>query len=670
MEIFGNALADIVNAEVSHPAIVAPLAAGLEEGTPFMAYEYVAGESLDVALRRAARSSAALEWIAALADAVDAAHAGGLVHGALHLRDVLVSSEGVCATGFGIASALEYVRLDIPVRRPYTAPEVMAGRRWGPPADRFAVAVLAYELLTGVRLPGNGDEAIAGLRESCPDVADIAGLQQAFRNALADEPAIRSPSAAAFVAALGRAVGDEALERSPSGVRGREPAAGVGPDVLDAALEAQGGAEVGDVARGDDRAALDAPEYDEPVGSEPPGSGGTTAQAVQFALPGAGADVEGLSVGSASPGGADQDLRSEGRSRREPPSKRRSPRRAGGRRRAGPVVAVRDSLHFDPLDDRSAVESAVEPTDYDGEGEEEVPPPPSPASLRAMAPVIAAIVVGGLLAYLVNTGLRTSGDEVAGGAPEQPAGAGAGVEWSEGTVVESDAQGSPSTAGRSSTLVDETIMPVGDAPLRGADRLPGASPPAPAPPAAIADPPAAGRPPSTAAAPVVPQTPPAERGRMLIRTTPSGALVTLDGRPRGAAPLSIDDVSPGVHRLSVAAPGYVTDEREMTIAPGSPVTAVDIALTPLAAGDAPAAPAGASGVGAGSLLVESRPPGATVRVDDVAVGVTPVAVPDVALGQRQVRIELPGYRPWVAEVDVSGAERVRVGASLEPERRR
>ena len=52
------------------------------------------------------------------------------------------------------------------------------------------------------------------------------------------------------------------------------------------------------------------------------------------------------------------------------------------------------------------------------------------------------------------------------------------------------------------------------------------------------------------------------------------------------------------------------------------------------------------------------------------VGVTPVQVPDVAFGAHQVRIELPGYRPWVAEVDVSGTEEVRVGASLEPGGRR
>ena len=52
------------------------------------------------------------------------------------------------------------------------------------------------------------------------------------------------------------------------------------------------------------------------------------------------------------------------------------------------------------------------------------------------------------------------------------------------------------------------------------------------------------------------------------------------------------------------------------------------------------------------------------------VGVTPVEVSDVDFGARRVRIELPGYRPWATEVDVSGTERIRVAARLEPEGRR
>ncbi len=586
VEVFGNALADIVNVEVSHPAIVAPLAAGLEAGTPFMAYEYIEAESLDVALRREARPAAALEWIAALAGAVDAAHARGLVHGALHLRDVLVSADGVCATGFGIGSALELVRLGIPVRRPYAAPEVAAGRRWGPPADRFAVAVLAYELLTGTRPAGNGDQVLGDLRELCPSAADPAGLQQAFRNVLADEPAIRSASATAFVTAVARAMGDE-TPASPAAVAGGPPGAG-----LDETGGAQPGARSGaGVAEGGD-APFGAP------GSDPP---------EQAALPDEALSPENPVPKDAEADYGGQEVRGERmrRPQRASGPKRRPPRRAGARRRTGPVVAVRDDVHFDPLDAGAAVASRDDRIGSD----DDVPPPPSPTSMRAMAPVMVAMAVGVLVAYLVFTGLWTAGDEAPGPAPDAAEVPVTAVEPRAEARAGAGPRDTTPAAGGPRVLVEEPVVPVGDPPLRGgADPLAGAgervvdtpaadaAPPAFEPPSADVDAPVAAPRPSTAVAPPAPEAAPA---------------------------------------ASLAAAGVPE----------------------------PDAPADA----AGSLLVRSRPPGATVRVDDVVVGVTPVEVPGVASGARRVRIELPGYRLWATEVDVSGTEQVRVGASLLPE---
>ena len=719
VEIFGNALADVVNVGVSHPALVAPLAAGLEAGTPFLAYEYVAAESLDVTLRREARPAGGLAWIAALAGAVDAAHGLGLVHGALHLRDVLVTSDGVCATGFGIASALEHVGLEFPVRRPYTAPEVMAGRRWGPAADRFALAVLAYELLAGTR-PSDGDGAIAELPGLRPDVADPAGLQQAFRNALADDPDIRSASAAGFAAALARAIGDQAFENPPPAALGELPAEIGGaaargrdesPRPRGARLELE---REGTGPGGDETASGAPPELDvrmERAGDEaPPGS----TPPVRVAMPDPDFPRDEEDPGAAAPPG-DGGSRDEG-GRGSPPAPRaqRGPRRrTDAPRRGGPVVAVRHDVRWDPPDERIAAPPAGAGTAYD-EDEEDVLPPPSPASMRGMVPVVASMALGILVAYLAVMGFGTPGDEASGGAGE-PSGA-AGVAWSEETVGDAGLPASSSAAGTPRTVAGERIVPSGDPPLAGGDPpaprpvdpdppasssaaggprtvageqvvpagdppLAGGDPPAPRPvdpdpPAASPPPaaaPAASPPPANAVPPAAPGTPPAGSGRVLIRTTPAGALVTLDGRSRGAAPLSLGDVSPGVHRLGVAAPGYVSEEREITVSAGAPATAVNVALTPLAAVDPPArgAPPGAAArVGAGSLYVVSRPAGATVTVDDAVVGVTPVAAPDVAFGTHRVRIELPGYRPWVTEVDVSGTEPVRLGASLEPAGRR
>ena len=209
-EIFVEALKRIVDVGFAHPTIVTPLDAGLEEGIPFLATEYVTAESLDVAVHHVAPASAdqMIMLVGQLAAAVDAAHARGVMHGGLHARDVFVAPEITRVNGFGVASALEHVGLKVPVRRPFTAPEIVAGRSWGPEADRFAVATIAYEFLTGKRLAGTGDEVLTRLLAvESVNVADPSGLQQAFRNALADDPAIRPASAAGFVMALGEAVG-------------------------------------------------------------------------------------------------------------------------------------------------------------------------------------------------------------------------------------------------------------------------------------------------------------------------------------------------------------------------------------------------------------------------------------------------------------------------------
>ncbi len=590
---------------------MAPLAAGLEAGAPYLAYEHVDGESLDVALRREPRPPEALRWIALLAGAVDAAHARGLEHGGLHLRDVLVSSEGVCATGFGIARALEHVQLGVPVRRPYTAREMTAGRRWGPPADRFAVAVLAYELLTGARPAGDPDEAVADLRELCPDAADPAGLQQAFRNALADDPAIRSASAAVFASAIERAVGGESPEARPTPRRREPEAGGAGPagDFPDAP-DAAGGGDAGPAAG---ETAFGARGLDGPAGRGPAGAGDEPPRIVPPAA----------AVPEDRPGDGEVPRREadEGRSRSRSASRsRRRSRRGGKRRRTGPVVAVRDDVHFDPLDDRGAVEPPAERP----EREEDVPPPPSPTSLRAVAPVVAAMAVGVLLTYLLITGLGTPGGGETDGGAAPPGNAAAGGEESGGEVAVPEA---PPPDDGPLTLVEEPILTVGDPPPPGAAPVPPADPPGSAPPPPASAPPAAApRPPASAVAP--PAVPP----------------------PAPRPPASAVEAAP--------APAAV---------PPAAASAAEAAPPPPPARLQPEAPADDAPPGAaGSLLVRSRPPGAVVQVDGVEVGVTPVEVPDVSFGAHRVRMELPGYRPWVAEVDVSGTEQVRVGASLEP----
>lgn len=66
-----------------------------------------------------------------------------------------------------------------------------------------------------------------------------------------------------------------------------------------------------------------------------------------------------------------------------------------------------------------------------------------------------------------------------------------------------------------------------------------------------------------------------------------------------------------------------------------------------------------------SIAFASRPEGAQVFLDGVAVGRTPLVVPDVKAGTRRVRLELAGHRTWTTVVNVEPGTRARVGASLE-----
>jgi hypothetical protein len=85
-----------------------------------------------------------------------------------------------------------------------------------------------------------------------------------------------------------------------------------------------------------------------------------------------------------------------------------------------------------------------------------------------------------------------------------------------------------------------------------------------------------------------------------------------------------------------------------------------------AAAPAPArTPAAAAGRETSTLLVESRPTGATVFLNGKRVGTTPMELPTVAVGSHAVRLEMTGYRPWSSSVRVVSGEKNRVAASLE-----
>jgi serine/threonine-protein kinase len=135
--------------------------------------------------------------------------------------NLLLTQDGdVRVADFGIASAAGLTSVTqtgtVLGTLGYLAPEQAMGRSVGPEADRYSLAVVAYELLAG-RRPferyNGAAEAAAAAREPVPAISQLApGLPQTldgvFERALAKEPGGRYPSCAEFVGDLRRAFDD------------------------------------------------------------------------------------------------------------------------------------------------------------------------------------------------------------------------------------------------------------------------------------------------------------------------------------------------------------------------------------------------------------------------------------------------------------------------------
>ena len=202
------------NAGLFHSSIVEPVAAGVEGTVAYRAEEYVAAESLDVAMRHYAPATIdkALPFITQLASAIDFAREAGVGHGALHPRDIFVTPDEARATGFGVVDALERVGQRAPVRRPYSPPERIAGQRWNTTADVFSLAAIAFELLTGRRPSGLGENMGSLSGATLGDHADE--IRAVLARGMNEKPAERYATARAFSAALARAAAVE--ETTPS----------------------------------------------------------------------------------------------------------------------------------------------------------------------------------------------------------------------------------------------------------------------------------------------------------------------------------------------------------------------------------------------------------------------------------------------------------------------
>ncbi|WP_051178322.1 serine/threonine-protein kinase [Nocardia concava] len=153
-------------ANLQHPNVVDIKDFGEEGGTLWMAMQYVPGGDLVSLIEEnpcGIDPDRAVRMVAAVADALDYAHANQVVHRDVKPANIFRTTgtggaDWVLIGDFGIARSLAADETLTATGRwafsqPYAPPEQQVGRPAGPRADVHALAVTLYQLVTG-ELPG------------------------------------------------------------------------------------------------------------------------------------------------------------------------------------------------------------------------------------------------------------------------------------------------------------------------------------------------------------------------------------------------------------------------------------------------------------------------------------------------------------------------------------
>jgi len=208
----------------SHPNVVTIYDVGEAEGRAFIVMEYLSGGSVADAIRaaggRGVSRPEAIAWLRDAAAALDAAHGLGIVHRDIKPANLLLDDRRrALVADFGIARLATEGAVTTTGQllgtAAYLSPEQALGEPATAASDVYALAVVAYELLTGTR-PFRAEHFAAQARQHVEAIAPPAsardgGLSAAvdpvLARGLAKDPDERWLSATAFVDALERAVG-------------------------------------------------------------------------------------------------------------------------------------------------------------------------------------------------------------------------------------------------------------------------------------------------------------------------------------------------------------------------------------------------------------------------------------------------------------------------------
>lgn len=211
--------------KLEHPNIVPIYDYADQNGTPYLVMRYIDGVTLkQKALKTGMTLKETLNVMSEVADALDYAHAQGVLHRDMKPSNILIDSDGKAyITDFGLARMAQLgestISHDMMLGTPfYISPEQAQGvRDLTPSTDIYSLGIILYELVTG-SVPFVADSTYAIIHghiyqapkppsQLNPDLNDA--IDRVFERALAKDPKDRYPTARAMLEDFRKAIEPE-----------------------------------------------------------------------------------------------------------------------------------------------------------------------------------------------------------------------------------------------------------------------------------------------------------------------------------------------------------------------------------------------------------------------------------------------------------------------------
>ena len=271
-----------LGASLNHPNLVTVFDTATDDEGVLIAMEYVDGHPLSRLLRHGPlRPEEVSRMVSELGDALDHAHAQGVVHRDVKPGNVLIREDGVTKLAdLGIATASDGTRITrsgtVLGTAAYMAPEQLDGRGAGAPADIYALAAIAFEALGG-RKPREGrtpmeiahkiaSDPAPDLRDAWPKAPKAAA--EVLKRGMAFDPEDRPASAGELARELADALQEKPEQTAPTRrLSRRKAAAAAAPAAAAAAAAAAPAAAAAAPARPEPR---DPTASREPASTAPP----------------------------------------------------------------------------------------------------------------------------------------------------------------------------------------------------------------------------------------------------------------------------------------------------------------------------------------------------------------------------------------------------------------